>query len=180
MFSIITSLMSSAGGIIAMLAVVAGLVGSGAYVEHQVDEGTIQSMKVAEATAAQQAEAKALAQQQAYTSIANAAAQKQTADQQEISNGIQTSLAAVAPVVKTVATNCVPYGLVRVLDAAASGRNPADLSYPTGQSDNACAPTSWAAVGRSVVANYYTARANADQLTGLVGFFEAAQKAQVK
>lgn len=62
---------------------------------------------------------------------------------------------------------CVPYGLVRVLDAAALGLDPADLQPPAGQSDDACAPVTTSDLARSVAGNYGVARQNAEQLNGL-------------
>lgn len=62
---------------------------------------------------------------------------------------------------------CVPYGLVRVLDAASLGADPDDLSLPAGQSDGACAPVDAARLASSVAANYAAARANAEQLNAL-------------
>lgn len=66
------------------------------------------------------------------------------------------------------ARSCVSYGLVRLLDAASSGRDPADLELPAGQSNDACAPVEASALAASVVENYGIARQNAAQLDGLI------------
>lgn len=66
------------------------------------------------------------------------------------------------------ARGCVTYGLVRVLDAAVTGRDPADLKLPAGKSDDACAPVAASDLARSVAGNYGTARQNAEQLDALI------------
>lgn len=65
-------------------------------------------------------------------------------------------------------STCVTYGLVRVLDAAALGTDPADLELPAGQSDDACAPVKASDLAASVAENYGTARQNAQQLDALI------------
>lgn len=63
---------------------------------------------------------------------------------------------------------CVSYGLVRVLDAAVSGADPADLELPAGQSDDACSPVKPSDLARSVAGNYGVASQNAEQLNSLI------------
>ena len=65
-------------------------------------------------------------------------------------------------------SHCITYGLVRVLDAAALGVDPADLELPPGKSDDACAPVEATTLAGSVVDNYGTARQNAQQLDALI------------
>lgn len=76
---------------------------------------------------------------------------------------------------ETVTVSCVSYGLVRVLDAAALGLDPAELRLPAGKSDDACTGLTPADLARSVASNYAAARADAAQLDGLI----AHDKAQV-
>lgn len=66
------------------------------------------------------------------------------------------------------AVGCVTYGLVRVLDAASRGLDPASLGLPAGQSDDACSPVKPSDLGRSVADNYGASRQNAAQLDALI------------
>lgn len=154
--------------------------GGGIALTHKIDAGELDSLKAQYAANEVAALQKDAAQQQVWNTISAAAAQRQAATQQGITDGLQRQLSAEMPIVKTVSTNCVPYAFVRVLDAAASGRDTSLLSYPAGKSDGSCAPVTWAVVGRSVVANYFTARANEAQLDGLIGVMQDMQKAKQK
>lgn len=63
---------------------------------------------------------------------------------------------------------CIPYGLVRVLDAAITGRDPASLDLPAGQSDDACSPLTTSALARGIIDGVVLpARQNAQQLDDL-------------
>lgn len=141
-----------------------------AVTTHKLDLGTINGLKLAQANAVIAAENKARAQQQAYDAIAVTQAKQEATDQAARADQAASQLHEVEFHVSTkvVASNCVPFGLVRVLDAAASGRIVNALSLPAGKSDDACAPLTWDALARSVVGNYYTARANEGQLNHLV------------
>jgi hypothetical protein len=78
----------------------------------------------------------------------------------------------VTPQIDTVVVPCIPYGLVRVLDAAALATadnpvTPADLALPTGQSDDACTGIKASDLAASIAANYGIAKQNAEQLDAL-------------
>lgn len=75
------------------------------------------------------------------------------------------------------ACRCIPLGLVRLLDAAATGRDPAALSLAPGQSDRTCAPLDAARLAAGIVENYGAARANAEQLNALEAWLAAEQAA---
>lgn len=66
---------------------------------------------------------------------------------------------------------CVPYGLVRVLNAAAG---PAAHAVPdaTAQPDDACAPISWRSIAADLAADYQAGAQNAQQLTDLQGWVQ--------
>jgi hypothetical protein len=179
MWTLISGAFSSVGGLLTMLAVIAGLTGFGAFEMHKIDEGKYQTFVAAQAKAQAAAEEKAAATQKQVDDTALAAAGMETAAQTALTTNLHEELANV-PIVKTVAINCVPYGFVRVLDAAASGRALAGLALPAGKSDDACAPFDWNAVARSIVSNYFTARANAEQLNQLVTLLQDEQKAMAK
>lgn len=72
---------------------------------------------------------------------------------------------------------CVPFGLVRLLDAASLGADPDALSLPAGRSDASCAPVEAAHLATNVAANYAAARENAEQLSVLQAWVGAEERA---
>lgn len=168
---VLPKLSGSTAKLIAIAVFLAVLVIVAAYGQRQIDDARYERREAQIAQEKVDALNAAIGQKQAWDTISTAAGQKQAAEQQANAAQLRDQLSEVSGhvIVKTVASGCVPYGLVRVLDAAASGRGAALLSLPAGKSDDACAPVTWAAVARSVVDNYYTARANIDQLNGLIG-----------
>jgi hypothetical protein len=62
---------------------------------------------------------------------------------------------------------CISYGLVRVLNHAASGDIVAPALAP-GQPDDACAPITWRAFADDIADDYHIARLNASQLNDLI------------
>ena len=148
----------------------------GVYVAHHWDAGDIAALQTKIATIQRddaRARARALAAAadrlrradaiSLNSAVAEAAAQQKLAD--------ETSVIA-REVHRHVASNvrnrvCIPYGLVRVLDAASLGADPDRLSLPAGQSDDTCAPVAADALAANVAGNYAAARANAEQLSAL-------------
>ena len=71
------------------------------------------------------------------------------------------------PIYVTSAAPCIPWGLVRLHDAAILHVDPSALPLPAGQSDGSCSDVTAAALVAGVLANYSAAEANAQQLTDL-------------
>jgi len=67
----------------------------------------------------------------------------------------------------TLTHGCIPFGFVRVLDAAGYGVGPAELPLPAGKSDDDCSPLDWAPLAQALIGNIGDARANAEQLDAL-------------
>ena len=150
--------------------------GGGVYVAHHWDAGDVAALQTKIATIQRDdARAKAVALAAAADrmrradaislngAVAEAAAQQKLADEKSI---------IAKEVHRHVASNgnsrlCIPYGLVRVLDAASIGADPDAFSLPAGQSDDSCAPVAADALAANVAANYAVARANAEQLSAL-------------
>lgn len=114
--------------------------------------------------------ADAVAKEKAQAEANTKAAVAEAEAQQKIVVRTQTTVKEVPTYVPTEVDQrtCVTYGLVRVLDAAASGRSPADLELPAGQSDDACAPVTASALAANVASNYGVALQNAQQLDALI------------
>lgn len=139
-----------------------------AFVMHRIDSGTISDLKLSIAQGnLERTEAANAALQHDAKIISMAAVGEATAQQQIVTQTLTTAN-EVTHYVKDTST-CITWGLVRVLDAAATGVGPADLPLPAGQSDDACAPIGAAALAGSVVRNYGAARQNAEQLNRLIG-----------
>ena len=150
--------------------------GGGVYVAHHWDVGDIEALQKKIATIQRDdARAKAAALAAAADRMrradaislsgaaAEAAAQQKLADEKFVI--AKEAHRHVPPDISNRV--CVPYGVVRVLDAASLGADPDALSLPAGQSDGACAPVTAAALAANVAANYAAARANAEQLGAL-------------
>lgn len=170
----ITKLQASLAGL--ALALIFAVVMSGAtakvtwdYQQGKID-ATVDSYakKEAERTAViQEAARKA---QKAQDAITLASALKEATAQTKIVTRTRT-LTQEVPRYVTVqqdAVACISYGLVRVLDAAATGRDPSDLELPAGQSDDACTTLTASDLARGVIENYGVAQQNAEQLDALI------------
>lgn len=151
--------------------------GGGLYAAHRWDEATIAAMTLAQAKAdaAAAATRTAIVEAQDKASLAaavgEAMAQQKLADQRNL---IPREVRIHVPGNRVV---CIPYGLVRVLDAATAGVDPSGLPLPAGQSNVACAPVTAAALAAGVAANYATARQNAEQLNALEAWLRAEANA---
>jgi hypothetical protein len=167
MWSVIGSLASSVGGIIALLAVIVGLVAGGAYEEHRIDAAKLTSLELSYQTASATAAAQAAATQKQLDAATSAATTAAATQQAALNNQLQAEVLSVPTYVKTPATPCVPWGFIRVLDATVLGSDPASLPLPAGAANDACSTFSYATVAASIVVNYGHAKFNAAQLTAL-------------
>jgi hypothetical protein len=156
--------------------------GGGVYIAHHWDAGDVAALQTKIATI-QRDDARAKAKAVAAASdrmrradaislnsaVAEAASRQQLADQKSII--AKEVHRHVSPAISD--RICVPFGLVRVLDAASLGADPDTLSLPAGQSDGACAPVTADALAANVAANYATARSNAERLNALQAWVTA-------
>jgi hypothetical protein len=165
--SLVTGALGGAWGYFAAASIAALLAGTATgYVVHRMDQGTIAVLKLAD----QRAQVKASEQ---------AAAIRQSQDQANLNAALaeakaQAAIAAHAHIITREITihvpetvPCIPYGLVRLLNDAASGSDPAHAATAASQPDDACAPISWRAFAGELADDYTTGRANAEQLNAL-------------
>jgi hypothetical protein len=148
----------------ALSAIVAGT-GMG-WTVHRIDQAAYAALQLAGAKAKNDTLA-ALArtdQREAKANLDAAVAEAQA--QQKIVTETVTVTKEIAQHVP-IATPCIPFGLVRVLDDAATGSDTAGAPTPVGQPDDACAPLSWRAVASELSDDYAGGRANAEQLNAL-------------
>lgn len=172
----LASLFNLKGLLVALgVGLVAGSVLSGVVV-HKVDQASYAALQsrydkreLAWGQAVQKAKDDAARTQKAQDDATLAHAITEAQAQERIVTRTQTIIQKVDHYV-TDRSTCITYGLIRVLDAAATGRDPESLQLPAGQSDDACAPVDAPTLARSVVANYGVARQNAEQLDGLIAY----------
>ena len=165
--SLIAGTLSAAWGYVAAASIAALIAGSATgYAVHRMDESAIAAIKLADQKAQTQA-------------VKDAAAIRQSQDQANLDAALaeakaQAALAARTHIITREVTvhvpqtvPCIPYGLVRLLDDAASGSDTADAPASAGQSDDACTGISWRAFAGDLADDYATGRANAEQLNAL-------------
>ena len=152
--------------LIAMLILVAGTAIGTATITHKVDNARFEKLELGYAQAKEKAVEEARAAQAAQDKIALTAAVAEATAQEKIVTINQVITKEIPSHVKDSGP-CITYGLVRVLDGAASGRDPDTLALPTGKSDDACSPVKASDLAQSVADNYGAARQNSEQLTAL-------------
>ena len=152
----------------------------GMRVEYKIESGKIAALQLEYAQAEIKARDEAAAQQKQFDTISITQAQSENAAQTALTSRGNLAINEVPShvVTKVIAYNCVPMDFIRLLDAAASGRSTTDLPLPAGKSTNSCAASDWTSVARSVVANYYTSRANSQQLDHLIATYRQMQAAR--
>lgn len=153
---------------------------SGAWVGYRYERSAVTAIQTADAEAETQAVQAADKSRAAQDAVTLASALAEASAQAKVVTVTQTITkeipAHVTPQVD--ATVCVPYGLIRLLDASALEADPNGLGLPTGKSDADCAPVEASALAKSVIDNYSVAQANAEQLTALQAWVVDNQKAQ--
>lgn len=153
----------------ALIAVVLAIFGGGFKAGWDWEATVLWKERAANAQALAKAAAQAAAEQKSLDDAALDDASREAAAQSARVAQLSRNLEAArhAPV-KTITRSCVPLGLVRVLDGAAFGRDPASLALPAGKSLDACASLGWRDLVGVIVGNYGTARDNAGQLDALI------------
>lgn len=158
-----------------LLALIGGLVIGTADITHKVDASRYTALQEQIVQAHADALQAALDEQKRQDQISTEAAQREAAAQSALAANTKRQLSEIQKHVKSMA-GCPPLGLVRLLDAGAFGVSADSLPLPTGQFDLSCATVDWPTLARSVVDNYGTARANAEQLDALSGFYRSAKR----
>ncbi len=161
---------------VAVVVIGAGL--AGAWLAHKVDRARYDALELRYRTAKVKAVEEAKAIQSAEDKVSLDRAVAEAAAQQKIVVQTQTITREISRHV-TDHSDCITYGLVRVLDAGVLGRDPNSLPLPAGKSDNACAPVTAASLAQRLVTNFAAARANAEQLNALEAWIQAAIHASV-
>ena len=160
-------------------AVIALMIFAGGFkTAHDIDAHKYDELKLQYVQAQAKAVKEAAQKQQALDSEASEAANQEAIDQTKRANQLAQELANVQNhvSVKTIASNCVPYGFYRLLYAGSHGVLTNSLGLPAGQSDDACAPVGWSQLATEVLHNYGNALANAEQLNKLEDLLRKEKK----
>jgi len=151
---------------------------AGGYATYHFEESKVLAVQLADAkdyAAALDLQNKAVKSADAESLKAAVA---EAAAQQKIVTVHQVITEKVPVYVHDKALPCIPFGLVRVLDASVLQTGPDALPLPAGQSDDACAPVDANALAQAILANYSAAEGNAEQLTAVQGWITAQKAAQ--
>ena len=166
---------------VAFEAICAGVVALGLFVggmvtDHKIGADALDKLKAQYAQQLATATAQAAAEQKRNDDAALAVAQSQALAQDKIATSIKGVLASVPVHVTVKVMPCISYGFIRVLDAAILGVSPESLSLPPGKSDDTCSALTAPIVAAAIIANYGTARANAEQLNALIALLRQELK----
>jgi hypothetical protein len=162
----------------ASVAVVAG--SAGTYAGYRWEAGKVAEIKLADAQAQSRAVQVASDARSRQDAVTLASAVNEAKAQAALQTHVITITKEI-PRYVTVhadAVTCIPLGLVRLLDATVLQADPASLELAPGQSNDACSPVSATQLAASVIANYGTAIANAEQMTALQAWVIENHKAQ--
>ena len=165
--SLVTGTLGGIWGYIAAAVFAAALSGVGVgWTVHKVDVATIASMRLADANAAKAAIVAEAKTQKAQDDVdLSSAVAEAKAQQQIVTQTVTVSKEITKHVTDTVP--CIPFGLVRVLNDAATGSDTANAPAAAGQSDDACSGISWRSFANDITDDYGAGRENAEQLNAL-------------
>lgn len=142
--------------------------GGGFYLEKRLAASTIAEMKLADAQAKVAAVQAVSAATQAQDKVVMDAAVAEAQSQQQVVNHTVYITKEIPAHVPPDSSCHVPtYGLVRLLNAAATGTSLGDIAAPASEPDAACAPISWDQFAADIADDYGAGRANSEQLNAL-------------
>lgn len=147
-----------------------------AWCTHRLDSAAYKALELTYAQAAAAAASAGAAHAAALSSIGNVHAAADATAQTAIATDTTNRVREVTKYVTTYRDRtCVPYGLIRVLDAKVIGVMPDDLDLPAGQSNDSCAPISAADLAAQILQNYGAAQQNAKQLDDLNAYLREVE-----
>lgn len=138
----------------------------GVWLTSEVYSGKIAKIELAHEKALSVAREEAREDQKKVDQIALEKAVADAEAQEVIITRTHTIKEEVPYYVKDTST-CITVGLVRVLDAAALGADPADLALAPGEFNETCADVTASALARNIAGNYGLFHQNAQQLSSL-------------
>lgn len=157
-------------------AVVALMAGAG-WTVHKVDSARYKALELSYSQASLKAAQQAVKLAAAEAKLTHEHSAAESKAQSTISADTSERIREVPKYVTTYRDRaCVPYGLIRVLNASVYGVLPEDLHLPAGKSDDACAPVSAADFAGWIIDNFGRAKANAEQLDALNAYLVAREK----
>jgi len=152
----------------------------GCTLTHKLDAAASEAQTIKYQQAVAAANAAAAATQNKITQAALVASDKRSAQLTQENATLQTELSDVSKHLDAKAMPCIPYGFIRLHDAAVLRVAPASLALPAGKSDGSCAPFTAAQLATAIIGNYNRALHNADQLNALIAYDKSVQAAMGK
>lgn len=149
------------------------LLGTVLWVKHEWDAGQHAIQIV------HQAQRVVVAQQAALKKTDRAAAHTEQVARVRLVYRYRTLVKEI-PIHVPTSVPCIPWGVVRLHDAAVLGVDPASLPTPAGEPDDACSDVSPRSFVTTVIANYEAAEQNAQQLNALEADLAAREAAANK
>ena len=146
--------------------IAAALLGCVAYVKHEWDAGQKARVQIAIVHKQEKAVTAAVGKADAAAGAQEAKAQAGLTEQTRVI--IKRIPTYVTRSVPGKPVPCIPWGFVRLHDAAVLGVDPGSLPNPGGLADDACSTVEYPDLAGTVARNYGAARANAEQLDALI------------
>jgi len=152
--------------------------GGGFYLEARLKASTIAEMKLADAQAVRIAIETVTATTKSQDKAALDAAVAEAQAQIRVVTVTHTITKEIPAHVPTdSACHSPTFGLVRLLNAAATGTNLGDIPTPASQPDDACSAISWDQFAAAVADDYGIGRQNSEQLNALEASLRAIHDA---
>lgn len=135
------------------------------YVTDRVKQASYDELVIAQKQAVIDAKTIAALTQKNQDIIIQQDAVKEAKNQQALEDKNNATIKHI-PIYVQDSAHCITFGLIRVLDAAATNRDPAELDA-TGKPSASCSPITNTALAQSIATNYGIANQNAEQLDAL-------------
>jgi uncharacterized membrane protein (Fun14 family) len=161
--------------VIAIVVVILGLVGLGAYGQAKIDANALtkQTLQYQQAVAA--ANQVAADEQHSIDQDALAASGTEAAQVTQENATLSAELANVQKHLDVKYIPCIPWGFVRLHDAAVLRVTADSLALPAGKSDNSCSTFTATQLAEAIIGNYNRAIHNANQLNALIAYDKKVQ-----
>jgi hypothetical protein len=165
---------SSLKAILIGAAILAIFIG-GAVFQGKIDAGAKEAETIKYEQAISAANQIAADQQHGIDQAALAASDARSQQMSKEAATLSAELADVHNHVSAKIMPCIPYGFVRLHDAAVLRVAADSLALPAGKSDNSCSPFTATQLAEAIIGNYNRAIHNANQLNALIAYAKQVQ-----
>lgn len=148
------------------------LLGTGAYGGYRWEHGEVLKLKAADVAFDAKMNQLVQAHKSQVAAISAQSSVKQAAAQTNVITRVKTIIERI-PYHVTNNAHCITYGLLRVLNSAAS----APSSWQDGHADAECAPVTWQQFAGDIADDYGRSNQNSTELSGLQDWVRLQEKA---